>query len=247
MLISALLTLSTAAVPEETVRLAAGRRALFGHQSVGENIIAGLRDVAGAALPIREGRAATDFVEPGFVHTRLGRNQDPRSKLADFEAALAASEGKPGVALFKFCYVDIDAKTDVDALFEATVATMERLRAQYPSVRFIYVTVPLTVVQTGLKAWLTQRVTGAAPWGFEENLARHRFNTLLRTRLRGAPLFDLAALESTRTDGTVELHAVQGQTVPALVPAYSDDGQHLNAEGRRRVAEALLETLAALP
>jgi lysophospholipase L1-like esterase len=39
----------------------------------------------------------------------------------------------------------------------------------------------------------------------------------------------------------------QGRTVPSLVPAYSEDGGHLNVEGQGRAARALLEVLADLP
>ena len=111
----------------------------------------------------------------------------------------------------------------------------------------MHVTVPLTVVPQGAAAWLKRAVMQKAPWGAKENEARHRFNTLLRTRLAGQPLFDLAALESRRADGTAQTYAHQGQQLPALVAEYSDDGQHLNSVGQRRVAEALLTFLARLP
>lgn len=247
MLLSALLTLSTAALPEATVQKVASRRVLFGHQSVGGNILDGVTDVAGAKLALREGRTAALFEQPGLVHTLIGKNEDPQSKVTDFEAALDATAGKPEIAFFKFCYVDFDAKTNADELFATYLASTQRLQAKYPGVTFVHVTVPLTVVQTGARAWLKHRVLGKLPWGAQENVVRHRFNTLLRTKLEGQPLFDLAALESTRADGTAQAHDLDGRLTPALVPEYSDDGQHLNPEGRRRVAEALLTFLAGLP
>lgn len=240
---SALLTLSTAAFSEAAVQKVASQRVLFAHQSVGANVLEGLSDLTQSALPVREGRAAADLAQPGLVHTRIGTNELPLTKLADFEAVLAATEGRVDVALLKLCYVDIDARTDVDALFEAYVAMHERLRARYPRVTFVPVTVPLTVVASGPKAWLKAQLTGAPRWGAEENAARHRFNTRLRARFVGQPLFDLAALEATRPDGSGERFA----GVPALAPAWTDDGQHLNARGRRHVAEALLTLLAGLP
>ncbi len=39
----------------------------------------------------------------------------------------------------------------------------------------------------------------------------------------------------------------EGQSLPALVAEYSDDGQHLNTVGQRRIAEALLTFLARSP
>lgn len=247
MLLSALLTLSTAAVPEAAVQKVASRRVLFGHQSVGGNILDGLADVSGGKLVVREGRAPSLFEQPGLVHTLIGKNEDPHSKVADFEAALEATGGKPEIAFFKFCYVDFDAKTNAEQLFEAYLASSRRLKARYPNVTFVHVTVPLTVVQTGAKAWLKHQLLGRLPWGAQENEVRNRFNALLRSKLEGEPLFDLAAVESTRPDGSAQSHEVAGRPVPALVAAYSDDGQHLNPVGRRRVAEALLTFLASLP
>ena len=78
---------------------------------------------------------------------------------------------------------------------------------------------------------------------------RHRYNQLLRAKFAGQPgvLFDLAAVESTRADGTPLWFEVSGAKVPMLVAEFSDDGQHLNVTGRRRAADALLEFLAKVP
>ena len=58
--------------------------------------------------------------------------------------------------------------------------------------------------------------------------------------------FDLALVESTRPDGTREFFYRKGVSYSALTPAYSDDGGHLNNEGRRHVAERLLVFLCDL-
>jgi len=247
MLLSALLTLSTASVPDGVVQKVASRKVFFGHQSVGGNILDGVNDVAGGQLTLIEGRAPELFSKPALVHTLIGKNEAPREKIADFEKALDALNGAPDIALYKFCYIDFDASTDADTLFDEYLASHARLKAKYPNVTLVHVTVPLTVVQSGVKAWLKQKLQNQAPWGSRENVVRHRFNTLMRTKLQGQPLFDLAALESTRADGTASTAEVDGKLVPALVPEFSDDGQHLNAAGRRRVAEALLTFLAGLP
>jgi hypothetical protein len=60
------------------------------------------------------------------------------------------------------------------------------------------------------------------------------------------PLFDLAAVESTRPDGSRETLSLGGKTAFALHPGYTNDGSHLNEVGRRRAAEALLTLLARL-
>jgi hypothetical protein len=38
-----------------------------------------------------------------------------------------------------------------------------------------------------------------------------------------------------------------GARIPALVPGYSDDGEHLNAAGQQHVARQFIEFLSALP
>lgn len=247
MLLSALLTLSASALPDEVVEKVARRRVFFGHQSVGANILEGVAGLTSGKLIIREGRTADALASPGLVHTFLGQNEAPRTKIADFESALDALGGRVEIAFFKFCYVDFEARTDVEQLFAEYLAAMNRLRAKYPAVTFVHLTVPLTVVPQGAKAWLKKTVTRQAPWGTRENAVRHRFNTLLRTRLEGHPLFDLAALESTHSDGTAVRYQLDGQQLPSLAPEYSDDGQHLNPVGGRQVAAALLTFLAGLP
>lgn len=240
------MALSLGSLSPEVLERVAARRIFFGHQSVGANLLDGVTDLAQGRVTLRAARTPDAFATPALVHTPVGKNEDPASKVADFEAALAAIEGRAEVAFMKFCYVDFTPATDVEAVFSTYAAALERLRARYPAVTFVHLTVPLTVVQGGPKAWL-KRLFGGAPWGERENAVRHRFNELLRTRLAGQPLFDLAAAEATKPDGTSSFVERDGQVVPALVPAYSDDGQHLNGEGRRRVAEALLTFLARLP
>jgi hypothetical protein len=233
---------ATPATPQ--VEQVAKRRIFFGHQSVGGNVLDGLRDLGLTA--ITEARSPEAFTQPGVVHTLIGRNEDPAGKLVDFEKALDDVGGRPELALFKFCYIDFTPSTDVERLFKDYVAAHERLRTKHPTVTFVHVTVPLTTVQTGAKAWL-KHLVGRAVWGEQENATRHRFNELLRAKYAGQPLYDLAAVEATRPDGTPQRFEHGGAQVPSLVPEYSDDGQHLNAEGRRRAAEALVETLAKLP
>lgn len=244
MLLTALLTLSSAALPEGVVEKVASRRIFFGHQSVGANVLDGIRELTSGKVIIHEGRS---FTSPGLVHAFLGKNEAPLTKLADFESVIQTLDGQVDVAFFKFCYIDFNAHTDAERLFTEYLGTMNRLHAKYPKVTFVHVTVPLTVVPQGPKAWLQKTLTRSEPWGTKENAVRQRFNTLLRTRLEGQPLFDLAALESTRADGTQVCYPFGAQSVPALAPEYSNDGQHLNATGRRVVAEALLTFLARLP
>jgi lysophospholipase L1-like esterase len=107
------------------------------------------------------------------------------------------------------------------------------------------VTLPLTTVQTGLKAF-AKRLLGRAPYGTVENVRREEYNELLRAAYAGRePLFDLARIESTAPDGSAVRVRWQGAVAPALAAQYTDDGGHLNVEGRRRAARELIAVLAA--
>lgn len=224
------------------------QRIFFGHQSVGGNILDGVQQVASAPRVV-EVKDPTQPVAPGTIaHAMVGENMKPESKIADFERLMDAGlAGGADVAFFKFCYIDFNGTTDARALFEKYRATMDGLKARHPGTTFVHVTAPLTTVQRGAKAWLKE-LLGKPVWGISENVQRETFNQLLRKTYGGKePLFDLAALESTAADGTAETYELNGQTWPALVPAYSDDGSHLNAAGQARVAKAFLAFLSALP
>ena len=86
----------------------AQKRVVFGHQSVGQNILDGVQALAAQAnisLPIVKSR--TPEASNGIFHFFVGQNEDPLSKLKDFAGALesGAAEGT-GIALLKLCYID---------------------------------------------------------------------------------------------------------------------------------------------
>jgi hypothetical protein len=235
-----------AAPTADAVAAVAKQRVFFGHQSVGGNILEGLAEVTGGAVRVVESRDPKAFEAPGVVHALLGQNEAPLTKVSDFEQVMEAVGPRVDVAFYKFCYVDIDAATDVDALFEAYRASLERVQAKFPSVTVVAVTAPLTTVQTGPKAWLKNAFGGGA-WGEKENVKRHAFNEKVREAFRGKPLFDVARVEAVRPDGTTQSFTRGGVAVPALVPEYTEDGGHLNAVGRKVVAAELVRVLAAVP
>jgi hypothetical protein len=205
----------------------------FGHQSVGANILEGVRQLAdGAGVPLH------------IAHGFLAENGEPLRKLASFKSALG--EGSHvDIALMKFCYVDVNSDTDASALFERYRTAIAELRAKNPRTTFVHVTLPLTTAQTGWKA-LAKRMLGRAPYGTIENLRREEYNTLLRRAFRGRePIFDLARVESTAPDGTTASVNWNGTSAPVMVAAYTDDGGHLNAKGKLLAARELIAVLAA--
>jgi hypothetical protein len=236
-----------AATLADDLKLVAQERVYFGHQSVGKNILDGLQELseaAGRPLKIAELPQAARLAGPGIGHLFVPENGDPLRKLANFKLALGEGS-QADLALVKFCYVDIKADTDMQALFDAYRRTIDELRVKNPRTTFVHVTLPLTTVQTGPKAWV-KRLLGRAPNGTLDNVKRDQYNTLLRRAYAGRePIFDLARIESVAPDGTQATVQWDGTQAPAMVPAYTDDGGHLNHAGRLRAAEEFVRVLAA--
>ena len=207
-------------------------RVYFGHQSVGANILQGVKELSGAAgVPL--------FIKDEFVP----ENGDAKRKLDSFRKSVGAGS-RYDVALVKFCYVDIDAETDAAALFDRYRIALNELRARNPRTVFVHATLPLTTVQTGPKAW-AKRLLDRAPYGTVENVRRDQYNRLLRATYAGRePIFDLARIESTTLDGRLVTVTWDGVTAPAMAPEYTDDGGHLNALGRTRAAREFIAVLA---
>jgi lysophospholipase L1-like esterase len=225
----------------------ASQRILFGHQSVGDNLIDGLRLLAQEAqtpLNLQEVQSASQLTANAFAHTYVAENTQTLKKLSSFEQAMSAPAPGLNLALMKFCYVDITAQTDVKHLFAQYQQTVAKIKARQPGIKVVHVTTPLTTVQTGWKATL-KTLMGKAPYGVLENLKREEYNQLLRQAYGSRePLFDLARAESHTADGKAHTIEWKSQAVPALVPQYSSDGEHLNAEGQRVVARAMVSALA---
>jgi hypothetical protein len=228
-----------------------GTRIFFGHQSVGENIMQGVRALA--ARSATAGLRVVDLREPEtldgswFAHGRIGRNGDPAGKTDAFRQTLAGGLGRQvDIALHKYCYADIAADTDVDQLFDHYRRVMGELRSAFPRVVFMHVTTPLMRVQAGPRAWVKKAI-GRAPDHYEANIRRERYNDLLRREYAGRePLFDLAALESTYPDGRRLEIGFGGASGRALVPEYTTDGGHLNELAQAYVAGQLLARLSEL-
>jgi len=222
-------------------------KVFFGHQSVGMNILDGVRAVyaahGAAAPPIEEGSTQPGR-DGGFIgHAFIGENGSPLAKIADFGAKMRSGIGQAvNLAMMKFCYVDINGSTDVDALFDSYRTSMAALQQEFPDVIFRHVTVPLTT-EPGLRAKVKRLLTGISR-GAADNAARERLNALIRRQYAGDHLFDLAAIESTAPDGSRAAGSYQGQRYYALHDGYAADYGHLNGEGARTAATAWLKTIA---
>lgn len=218
-------------------------RIYFGHQSVGRNIISGIPEVfgAGEALRVLEldggatpGLTAGDGV---IVHAMVGQNRYPDSKLDAFADTLRAGlAAQVDVAVLKFCYLDVDSGTDVAALFERYRTRLAELEREFPEVTFVYSTVPLRTEPVDLKQ-LVKEVIGRP----NDNAARERFNKLVREEYADTGrLFDIAAVQSTRPDGSRVARKHRGVVHYALWEGYASDPGHLNPTGSARAASEFL-------
>jgi hypothetical protein len=226
----------------------AARRILFGHQSVGANILDGIKQLAqneGVPLRIVEVQAASQVGPATFGHVYVAENGKPNKKLESFELAMDDQSADVDIAFLKFCYVDFSAETDATTLFAQYRAAVDRLKIRYPRTTFVHVTAPLTSKQRGAKEFI-KRLLGRAE--SDRNVRREEYNSLLRSTYQGRePIFDVARVESIAPDGTGATEELNNSIVPAMASAYTDDGGHLNNVGKVRAARELIFVLAAVP
>jgi hypothetical protein len=228
----------------------AATRVYLGHQSVGGNILDGLQRLLAEnpRIPLRvvESDSLSAVAAGTLVHNRIGTNGDPAGKARDFSGRLANGLGPGGgIAMFKLCYVDFKPTTDVAAVFRAYQENVERVRASHPEVRIVHLTTPLTVRKERFKDFI--RGILRKPRYSDADAARHEYNRLLQAEYGGRdPVFDLARVEATRPDGTLESYRYREASVLNLAPEFSRDGAHLNEAGSRRVGEAFLVFLASV-
>ncbi len=224
----------------------AGRKIYFGHQSVGYNIINGLKLLENSSnnkLQIIEGLPDSNSI-PAFYHTSIGSNCNPISKIDDFVAKME-SHGSAGIdiAFFKFCYIDFSGNTDVDKLFEYYSKSMMRLKQEFPSTKFIYCTVPLFAAESKLKT-LIKIILGRGDNNKAENISRNKFNQLLLEHYgKSEAIFDIAKYESNNYQ---TYFIKDGSKIFTLYPGFTSDGGHLNEVGSKVVATGLLELLVNL-
>lgn len=223
-------------------------RVFFGHQSVGTDILAGaealLRGLVSAPAIVRT-RSPASIEGPLIAHDLIGNNHDPASKLDDFAAALSGIEHCVDFVFLKFCYVDVTTMEQAHATFDLYRQRLRQLQSSHPALTFGHVTVPLRTAPAGLLYRMRAMLQGPHP-EHVRNQARHWFNCQLLAEYGDSGLvFDLAAVESERADGSRVIHEVRGAPAPALHAAYSRDGGHLNETGKLRVARAFLDFLQA--
>lgn len=194
------------------------RRILWGHQSVGANVIDGARALG---IDFREVRRGADYGEAHWGEAGVAENGDPERKIRSFvDLMVGGGIGRRvEAASFKFCWVDFEDGTDVEELANDYDAAMRDMQARFPSVRYLHVTPPLTTDEPELNG---------IRWRFgREMIRRHRDTGLV---------LDLAAVISTDAAG----EQCKSGNQRRLCPAWASDSGHLNDAGSQRAAKALL-------
>ncbi len=226
------------------------QRIYFGHQSVGGNIIQGIQDILSETgfteLKIIKAEEYNPDLESFFAESRIGQNYYPKKKCDSFRSTVEdVFKGNLDIAMMKFCYIDFNPSTDVKDLFEYYKKTIEELKATYPNITFVHITVPLSSKSQWLKSFLKKLLKGGDTNEIE-NIKRNEFNQLLKEYFKEDPIFDLAESEATYPDSSKEYFEKDGRRYSALIRDYTDDGGHLNSLGRKKVAQDLIKTLARI-
>ncbi len=229
------------------------KKIMFGHQSVGNNIINGLKTLAQkdpTRYQIKILNEPGILTESAFAHWQNGSNYDPAGKITAFDTKMRHIDSKGNIwaasvdiAFFKFCYVDFyNIGSDMTILFNQYITVMEKLSQDFPNCKFVHVTTPLFAL----------RYSGEDAI----NVRRHQYNELLRdyVKTKGGFLFDLADLEAHDAAGVPLTFQYKNQTYPVIWyvasnpnnNGWSYDGGHLNASGEEYMALALWNMFATM-
>ncbi len=226
------------------------KKIFFAHQSVGFDIIKGIKDLMNENPSIKLNLVETcdpnDFRTGVFAHARVGQNVNPGSKISEFKKKVDNGLGnKVDFAFLKFCYVDIHSGTDLTLIFNDYKKNMADLLKKYPETTFFHLTTPLTLTPSGIRGGFKKIKDfikrNAGKINMYDNKIKYKFNNMLRQEYDGGNyLFDLAMQESTTSDGNLISYGKGNKKYYTLLPEYTDDGGHLNQVGRKQVAEQLL-------
>ncbi len=220
----------------------------FGHRSVGENIIQGVKEISskGAVpnLDILKINNISHIPERYFLDANIGSNGDPKSKIDDFNKIVnQLAQKKLTIAMMKLCYADIKENTDINDIVKYYTVVIDSLHKKYPGLMIIHLTVPLTSKRTllmSIKDFIKRRSNSS----ILDNVVRNKYNQLLFLKYPADQIFDLAKIESTYPDGKREEFIYQGKAYNSLISGYSLDGGHLNEKGKHLIAEKFLSFLS---
>src|SRR5690606_25615290 len=102
------------------------------------------------ALAVVQAEDPNQVSDPGFIDVRIGKNREPETKSNAFVSALQNGFGADAgaIAMYKFCYVDVNRQTDPEQLFVEYESVIEQARADYPDLTIVHFTLPLRTADT---------------------------------------------------------------------------------------------------
>jgi hypothetical protein len=237
-----------------SLKTIAKTRIFFGHQSVGNNIIEGIKSLhnknSSDSINFIELPAENPLTPPFFLHKRIGKNRDPKNKCDEFKIVVNDLAREIDIAILKFCYIDISAKTDVEELFNYYKQTVSEIRKQNTHVTIIHTTVPLISKSGGDKSKKNQvityikRVLGQLPSFDADNIKRNEYNNLLREYFKTEPIIDIAKAEAFHDSDKEVSFCHRKKNYQCMYNGYTNDGGHLNKLGQKKVAENFVKVLA---
>ena len=244
-------------IPQEKWNMLSQKKIFFGHNSVGNNILTGikhiLKEYPNIKIKIITTRHPDDFKEPILGHSWIGSNMEPISKTRAFENIIQGGlGGKVDIAVMKMCYVDITSKTKIKEVFFDYQQKLSKMEVLFPEIKFIHMTVPLTskpegiqfIVQKGKN--IIKKIIGRPVFNYKDNINRNTMNDMYREAYDdNTSLFDLALLESVENKKE-SVYIKNDIKIRTLTKKYTDDGGHLNIEGSKQIAEQFLIFLANL-
>ena len=183
------------------IKIVKQKKVFFGHQSVGYNILSGIESLT-TEINLHELDKIENIDTPGIYHAKIGKNGFPKSKVDAFIQKLRENDfgNKIDVAFLKFCYVDFNKDSDIHDIINYYIKSIKLMSHEFPKLRIIHVTVPLTVHSYGIRNYIRTLIFGDI-----SNVKRNQYNSLLINIYKdSAAIYDLAALESRYPDGTRE-------------------------------------------
>lgn len=230
------------------VKIINTKNIFFGHQSVGNNILQGIRKSIdnnnSSALRITNLENFNNETSKYFIESKIGFNGDPKSKIYDFcQKVELLSKNNLHIAMMKLCYADIKSNSDINEIFNYYNESIDSLQKKYPKLIIIHFTVPLTAKRNLINR-LKDFFKGRPDNSMMDNIARNNFNQLLVNKYPTDRIFQLAKIESTYPNGRREEFDYQGKTYNSLITDYTDDGGHLNEKAQELIAQKLIYFLS---
>ncbi len=241
--------INTEDISDKAILALEKKKILFGHASVGNNIIEGIRDIIAAdnrfeKINIQKLESNHQISAPGFYHFGVRKNGFPKKKCDHFKQMLIENGlgQKVDIAFFKLCYVDIEKDSNIQEIFNYYVDTVESIKRKFPNIRMMHVTTPYYSHKRSLKGFIKRLIKPDL-----HNVKRNEFNNKLIKKYNQSDLiFDLATVESTYPGGSRASFKYNGKTYYSLANEYTYDGGHLNKTGRYLAAKNLFKTLSEI-